>query len=432
MDLAVLILQIGVILVAARFAGWLFRKFHQPQVIGEMVAGLALGPSLLGWIAPGISAQLFPPASLVFLNSLSQVGLLLFMFLVGLELDLKKLRTLGRTAIITSNISVIVPFALGALLAFYLYPVLSANTVPFLGFALFMGAAMSVTAFPVLARILTERKLLKTEVGTVAIACAAVDDVTAWCILAGIIALVRSEGGGSLLLTLGGLGLYVMVMIFIVRPLLRRVERSYLNSGLSYDLIAVVILLILASGWTTEYLGVHALFGAFFAGVISPKNKDLVREISARFEPITVVMLLPLFFALTGLRTNVSLISGVTMWFYCAAIIFVAVAGKWGGSMISARANGMPWRESAAIGILMNTRGLVELVILNIGLDMGVLSPALFSMMVLMALTTTFMATPLLQWIYPERLARESVEEIPRERVKLEEAAYARASSQID
>jgi Kef-type K+ transport system membrane component KefB len=423
MDLATLILQIGVILVVARLAGWIFRWFHQPQVIGEMVAGLALGPSLLGWVAPGLSAQLFPPASLGFLNSLSQVGLLLFMFLVGLELDLKKLRTLGRIAVVTSNISTIVPFAGGAVLAFFIYPILSEPTVHFTGFALFMGAAMSVTAFPVLARILIERKLLKTEVGTVAIVCAAVGDVTAWCILAGIIALVRSEGSGPLLLTLGGLGVYVLIMIFIVRPLLRRIERSYLNGGLSYDLIAVIILLILASGWATEWLGVHALFGAFFAGVISPKNKEFIRKVSARFEPITVVMLLPLFFALTGLRTNVGLISGGTMWFYCGMIILVAVAGKLGGSMLSARANGMPWRESAAIGVLMNTRGLVELVILNIGLDMGVLGPTLFSMMVLMALTTTFMTTPLLQWIYPDRLAHKSVEE-ESPPVTLEEAAY--------
>ncbi len=427
-DLMTLILQIGVIMVAARFAGWVFRKFHQPQVVGEMVAGILLGPSLLGWVAPGLSAQLFPASSLGFLNALSQIGLLIFMFLVGLELDLKKLRTLGRTAVITSNVSIIVPFVLGIFVALFLYPKFSDGSVPLTAFALFMGAAMSVTAFPVLARILTERKLLSTEVGIVAIACAAVDDVTAWCMLAGIIALMRSEGNSfSLLLTLGGLGLYLGIMIFIARPLLRRVEYSYLRGGLSYDLIAVIVLLILASGWATEWLGVHALFGAFFAGVISPKNEKFARELSARFEPLTVVMLLPLFFALTGLRTNISLISDVTMWLYCGLIIFVAVAGKWGGSMISARLNGMPWRESAAIGILMNTRGLVELVILNIGLDMGFLPPAVFSMMVLMALATTFMATPLLQWVYPERMIRNA-EEIARARVSVQKAAYNQAS----
>jgi Kef-type K+ transport system membrane component KefB len=421
-DLVTLILQVGVIIIVARCTGWLFRRFHQPQVVGEMVAGLLLGPSLLGRVAPGLAGQLFPPASLGFLNSLSQMGLLLFMYLVGLELDLKKLRSLGHTAVITSHVSIIIPFVLGALVALFLYPRLSDGSVRFTEFALFMGAAMSVTAFPVLARILTERKLLLTEVGTVAIACAAVDDITAWCILAGIIALARSTGGQfSLLLTLCWLGLYLTTMMYVVRPMLRRIERSFLRAGLSYDLIAVVILLILASSLFTEWMGVHALFGAFFAGVVSPKHKNFVRELTARFEPVTIVMLLPLFFALTGLRTSISLISGVSMWLYCALIIFVAVAGKLGGSMISARINGMPWRESAAIGILMNTRGLVELVILNIGLDMGVLSPALFSMMVLMALTTTFMATPLLQWVYPERLFRD-VEEPTRRRVNVEEA----------
>lgn len=409
--LILLIFQIGIILVAARVTGWVFRRFQQPQVVGEMVAGLLLGPSLLGRVAPGISAQMFPASSLGVLNSLSQIGLLLFMFLVGLRLDLKKLHELGRTAIITSHISIILPFILGVLLAHFLYPRLSNSSVRFMGFALFMGAAMSITAFPVLARILTERRLLSTEVGIVAIACAAVDDVTAWCILAGIIALVRaSDTAFSLPMTLGGLALYLAVMVYVVRPLLGRMERAYMRGGLSHDLIAVAILLLLASSWVTEWLGVHALFGAFFAGVMAPKQKDFVQDLSAQFEVVTVVMLLPLFFALTGLRTSVSLISGATMWLYCLLIIFAAITGKFGGSMISARVNGMAWRESAAIGILMNTRGLVELVILNIGLDMGVLSPTLFSMMVLMALTTTFMATPLLQWIYPERLVQRAGE----------------------
>ncbi|HEX8737853.1 MAG TPA: cation:proton antiporter [Pyrinomonadaceae bacterium] len=417
-----LILQIGVIIAAARCIGLLFRKFQQPQVIGEIVAGLLLGPSLLGHVSPALSAQLFPPASLGALNAISQVGLMIYMFLVGLELDLKKLRSLGNTAVVISQVSIVVPFLLGILIALFLYPRLSDSSVRFIAFALFMGAAMSVTAFPVLARILTDRKLLTTEVGTVSIACAAVDDVSAWCILAGIIALLRAdEGQFSLLLTLGALVFYLIVMIYVASPLLRRLETSYLRGGLSFDMIAVIILVLLASGWVTEWLGVHALFGAFFAGVISPKNKEFAREVSSRFEPLTVVLMLPLFFALTGLRTNVSLISGYTMWFYCLLIIFVAIAGKLGGAMIAARVKGMPWRESAAIGLLMNTRGLVELVILNIGLDMGVLSPTLFSMMVLMALTTTFMATPLLHWVYPEHMLRS------REQPEIKDVAFEQA-----
>ena len=399
-----LILQIGTILIVARLVGWLFGKLQQPRVVGEMLAGILLGPSLLGWLAPGISAAIFPPDSLGHLNSLSQVGLLIFMFLVGLELDLGHLRELGRAAVMTSQVSIIVPFILGSAFALYLYPRLSDPSVHFTGFALFMGAAMSVTAFPVLARILTERNMFRTRVGSVAIACAAVDDVTAWCILAGIVVIVRAS---SMELPVWqivvGLAVFVLLMGFVVRPALRRLEMVYEKRGhLTQDLIAVILLVVLASGWITESLGVHALFGAFLAGVIMPRHPKLSGELSQKFEALIVVLLLPIYFALTGLRTSIFLISGAQMWLYCAVIIVLAVIGKLGGSMLSARLNGMTWREAAAVGILMNTRGLVELVILNIGLDLGILSPPLFSIMVLMALVTTLMTTPLLTWIYPE------------------------------
>jgi Kef-type K+ transport system membrane component KefB len=402
-----LILQIGTILIVARLVGWLFGKLHQPRVIGEMVAGILLGPSLLGWLAPNISANLFPSASLGHLNSLSQVGLLIFMFLVGLELDLRQLRTLGRAAVMTSQVSIIAPFILGSLFAVYLYPRLSDPGVSFAGFALFMGAAMSVTAFPVLARILTERNMLRTRVGSVAITCAAVDDVTAWCILAGIIVIVRSSSLElPVWLTLSGLAAFVVVMGLVVRPALRRLEMVYEKRGnLTQDLIALILLVVLASGWITESLGVHALFGAFLAGVVMPRHDKLTEELYQKLEAIVVVLLLPLYFALTGLRSSILLINGPRMWLYCAVIIVLAVVGKLGGSMFSARLNGMTWRESAAVGILMNTRGLVELVILNIGLDLGILSSALFSIMVLMALVTTLMTTPLLSWVYPEGIA---------------------------
>ena len=405
--LQLLILQIGTILVVARLVGWLFGKLHQPRVIGEMVAGILLGPSLLGWLAPNISANLFPPASLGHLNSLSQVGLLIFMFVVGLELDLRQLRKLGRAAVMTSQVSIIAPFILGSLFAVYLYPRLSQPGVSFAGFALFMGAAMSVTAFPVLARILTERNMLRTRVGSVAITCAAVDDVTAWCILAVIIVIVRSSSLElPVWLTLSGLAAFVLVMVFGVRPALRRLEMIYEKRGnLTQDLIAIILLVVLASGLITESLGVHALFGAFLAGVVMPRHDRLTEELSQKLEAVVVVLLLPLYFALTGLRSSIFLISGARMWLYCAVIIVLAVVGKLGGSMFSARWNGMSWRESAAVGVLMNTRGLVELVILNIGLDLGILSPALFSIMVLMALVTTLMTTPLLAWIYPQAIA---------------------------
>jgi len=326
------------------------------------------------------------------------------MFLVGLELDLGHLRELGRAAVMTSQVSIIVPFILGSAFALYLYPRLSDPSVHFTGFALFMGAAMSVTAFPVLARILTERNMFRTRVGSVAIACAAVDDVTAWCILAGIVVIVRAS---SMELPVWqivvGLAVFVLLMGFVVRPALRRLEMVYEKRGhLTQDLIAVILLVVLASGWITESLGVHALFGAFLAGVIMPRHPKLSGELSQKFEALIVVLLLPIYFALTGLRTSIFLISGAQMWLYCAVIIVLAVIGKLGGSMLSARLNGMTWREAAAVGILMNTRGLVELVILNIGLDLGILSPPLFSIMVLMALVTTLMTTPLLTWIYPE------------------------------
>lgn len=400
-----LILQIGTILIVARLVGWVFGKLHQPRVVGEMLAGILLGPSLLGWLAPSLSSSVFPPDSLGHLNALSQVGLLIFMFLVGLELDLGHLRELGRAAVMTSQVSIIVPFILGSSFAIYLYKELSDPSVSFAGFALFMGAAMSVTAFPVLARILIERNMLRTRVGSVAIACAAVDDVTAWCILAGIVVIVRASSLElPLWLTLSGLAAFLLMMGFVVRPALRRLEMVYEKRGcLTQDLIAIILLVVLASGWITETLGIHALFGAFLAGVIMPRHGELSRELSQKFEALIVVLLLPIYFALTGLRSSFFLIGGARMWLYCGVIIALAVAGKLGGSMLSARLNGMTWRESAAVGILMNTRGLVELVILNIGLDLGILSPALFSIMVLMALVTTLMTTPLLGWVYPEQ-----------------------------
>ncbi|HXI90696.1 MAG TPA: cation:proton antiporter [Blastocatellia bacterium] len=402
-----LILQIGTILIAARLVGWLFGKLHQPRVVGEMLAGILLGPSLLGWLAPNISSSLFPSDSLGHLNSLSQVGLLIFMFLVGLELDLGHLRELGRAAVMTSQVSIIVPFILGSTFAVYLYPRVSDPSVSFTGFTLFMGAAMSVTAFPVLARILIERNMLRTRVGSVAIACAAVDDVTAWCILAGIVVVVRASSLElPVWLTVSGLAAFVLLMGLVVRPALRRLEMVYEKRGnLTQDLIAIILLVVLASGWITETLGVHALFGAFLAGVVMPRHSELSRELSQKFEALIVVLLLPIYFALTGLRSSIFLITGAKMWLYCAVIIVLAVVGKLGGSMVSARLNGMTWRESAAVGILMNTRGLVELVILNIGLDLGILSPALFSIMVLMALVTTLMTTPLVRWVYPEPIA---------------------------
>ncbi len=408
-----LLLQIGVILAASRLVGLAFRRIQQPQVMGEMVAGILLGPSFFGWVAPSLSAQLFPAASLPALQALSQTGLVLFMFLVGVELDPKLLRGRGEAAVITSHASIVAPFFLGSALALYLYPRLSDDSVQFAGFALFMGAAMSVTAFPVLARILTERNLLRTKVGAVTIACAAVDDVSAWCILAAVVTLVRAEASpGELALTIGGSLVFAIAMLTVVRRAVSRIEVHYRNRGrvLTQDVIALLLLLMVASAWTTERLGIHALFGAFLMGAILPKDGLFVRDLTAKLEDLTVVFLLPVFFAFTGLRTRIGLIQGAEMWLQCGLILVVAVAGKLGGSALAARATGLSWREAGALGALMNTRGLMELVILTIGLDLGIISPALFVMMVLMALTTTFMTTPLLEWIYPTRLIRDEAD----------------------
>src|SRR5215212_938223 len=402
-DIKILLVQIGVILLTANAVGWLLGKFRQPQVVGEMVAGVLLGPSLLGWVAPEFFATLFPPDSLGPLFTLSEIGLLLFMFMVGLELDTKKLRELGYTAVVISKISIIVPFVLGALLAIFLFPRVTDGSLPFTGFVLLMGAAMSVTAFPVLARILGERNLLGTKLGTLTIACAAINDVTAWCLLAVIVALVRSEVNQLLLWQLlAGLLIYFAVMIFVLRPLLKKLVARQADTEKPDKIIAVLLVCMFASSLATEWLGIHALFGAFFAGVIVTKENGFTEEVRRRLKVPVVVLLIPLFFAFTGLRTNIGLISGSEMILYCGLVFLVAVTGKFGGSMIAARVMGTPWRESAAIGVLMNTRGLIELVILNIGLDIGVLTPPLFSIMVFMAMGTTLITTPILLWINPE------------------------------
>jgi len=414
-DLFKLVLQIAVILAVCRIVGSIFRKLGQPRVVGEMFAGILLGPSLLGWMAPGVSAYLFPAASLGFLNALSQIGVVVFMFLVGLGINPGELKRHGHAAVLTSHVSITAPFVLAAFLSFYLYPKLSDDSVAFTSFALFMGAAMSITAFPVLARILTERDLLGSRLGTVAIACAAVDDVTGWCILAYIVVLIRSaHNPTSIWVTIGGIVAFALIMIYGVRRLLHRYETIYRQRGqLSENLLALMLLLVLGSALCTEWLGIHLLFGSFLMGAIMPKEKKFVRYVLDRFETITVTLLLPLFFAFTGLRTNIALVKGQDMWMYCGLIILVATVGKLGGSMVASWLSGMPLREAAGLGTLMNTRGLMELVILNIGLDIKVISPALFSMMVLMALFTTFMTTPVLAIICPDRLLREEPARIP-------------------
>jgi Kef-type K+ transport system membrane component KefB len=402
---ATLILQIAVILVAARAVGLLFRFINQPQVIGEITAGIMLGPSLLGWTLPKVSALLFPPSSLGYLNTLSQVGIIIYMFLVGVSFNPKEVKNCGHAALLTSHASIIAPFVLGALLALLLYPRLSDDGVSFLAFALFMGAAMSITAMPILARILADRHALGSRMGTVAISCAAVDDITGWSILAYIVVLVRTEAASKpAWVTLAGSIVFLLLMVYVARPLARGFYTAFERERkLNEYMIALLLLLVFVSALITDWLGIHLLFGGFLCGAIMPKEENFVLYVFEKFESVTVVLLLPLFFAFTGLRINLRSLPGGAMWFWCGCIILVAIAGKLVGSMIAARAAGMAWKDAAGVGVLMNTRGLLELVILNLGLDLGVMSPVLFSMMVVMTLVTTFMTSPLLRWIFPVR-----------------------------
>lgn len=390
--------QLLVILVATRACGLLARRVGQPQVIGEMLAGIMLGPSLFGALAPAAAGALFPPSSLGALSALSQVGMVLFMFLVGLELDTTALRAQGHAAVLTSHVSIVFPFALGATLALAVYGRFAPPGVPFAVFALFLGAAMSVTAFPVLARILTERGLLRTPLGTLAISAAAVDDVTAWMVLAGIMAMVRSTSGRTApWVPPAGLVLFIAAVYLVRHPLRRRVAGAFARKGhLGHDLMAMLVALALVGACVTEAIGVHALFGSFLVGLALAPEHRIARAVRDRLDDLLVVVLLPLYFAFTGLRTRLDLLDDVGDWGWAAAILVVAVAGKLGGSALAAGISGVPWRDALALGALMNTRGLMELVILNVGLDLGVLSLPLYSMMVLMAVATTVMTQPLL------------------------------------
>jgi Kef-type K+ transport system membrane component KefB len=378
-----------------------------------MFAGILIGPSLLGRIAPEFSQFLLPPAIAPQLGIIAQIGVVLFMFLVGLELDTSGLRKRPQAAIGISQASIAVPFVLGALLALYVYPRFSTSDVPFFVFALFMGISMSVTAFPVLARILTDRKLNKTRLGVVALTCAAINDVTAWCLLALVVSVAKSTPGDALTTTLFTI-LFVAVMCFVGRPLIRRwVYKRNRDEHISQLTLGLVFIGFLASALTTEAIGIHALFGAFVFGALIPHDSPLARDLTLRLNDAVVVLFLPVFFAFTGMRMQIGLVSGTEAWFVCGLIVLVATLGKFGGSYVAARVSGLPPRESATIGILMNTRGLMELVVLNLGLDLGVISPVLFAMLVLMALITTFATSPVLHLLYRGRSVQESFDSKP-------------------
>ncbi|MFB9467619.1 cation:proton antiporter [Streptomyces cinereospinus] len=395
-----LLIAVPAVILACRAGAQLVRRLGQPPVVGEIVVGILFGPSLLGWLWPDAQAWLFPQSALPYIGVLGNIGLLAFMFLVGLELDLTALRGHSRTAVAVSQSSIAVPLLLGTLLAFGMYGTFAPEGTDRVAFVLFIAVSMSITAFPVLARILTDRGLYRTRVGALAMACAAVDDVTAWCLLAAVVAVTKSSSPAEALTTAGYALAFALVMFYAVRPLLNRwaarAERKY-GDG--------VVLVVLFSGlclsaYATEEIGVHALFGAFLFGVVTPRGRRKIEATAARVRAFTVPVLLPLFFVSTGLKTDVSLLGGDgAQWLWAGAVLAVAVLGKWGGGSVAARLAGQDWRDALSIGALMNCRGLTELVVLNIGLGLGVIGPGLFTILVLMALVTTAATSPALSRI---------------------------------
>jgi Kef-type K+ transport system membrane component KefB len=390
-----LLLALVVILVVAKAVGRVFRWLGQPPVVGEVLAGLLLGPSLLGRVSPAALAFLLPPQVAPLLGVLAQVGVILFMFLVGVDLDPGVMRSRTQSTIAISHASITLPFVLGSLLALPLYSRLSTRDVPFTAFALFLGVSMSITAFPVLARILTDRGIQRTRLGVIALTCAAVDDVTAWCLLAFVVSFVKAQSGSAMVTALLTAA-YIGLLLVAVRPLVARLVRAVDHRGVTQGVLTVTFVALLVSALITEAIGVHAIFGAFVLGATVPHDSRIARQLREQLEGVVVVLLLPAFFAFTGLRTQVGLVHGAAGWLLCGGIVLVASLGKFGGSAAAARLTGLSWHDAASLGVLMNTRGLVELIVLNIGLDLRVLSPALFAMLVLMALVTTMATTPLL------------------------------------
>ena len=397
------LLAMVVVIAAARGLGAVFRAVGQPAVIGEVVAGILLGPSLLGRISPAAQHFVLPQEIAPHLGVVAQVGVLLFMFLVGLELDTSLLRKRSHATLAISHTSIVVPFLMGATLALWLYPALAPAGVSFTNFSLFLGLSLSITAFPVLARILSDRGIQRSQLGVVAIACAAIDDASAWCLLAVVVGIVRSAAANALV-TIALTAAYVAFMAFVVRPVaVKLVRRAELveRTGAGTTTLAFVALLV--SALVTEAIGIHALFGAFLLGAVIPHDSALAKDLEHRLEQFVVVVLLPAFFALTGMRTEIGLLSTTTDWLFAGLVLFVACAGKFGGAMLSARFTGFGWRDASMLGALMNTRGLMELIVLNIGLDLGVISPRLFAMLVIMAVVTTLITSPLLTLLSERR-----------------------------
>ena len=388
------------IITAARIFGAICLRLGQPRVIGEVCAGIALGPSLLGRVAPDLMASLFPSAVSPVLGILAQIGVILYMFLIGLELNSGLLKSKAHVTVAISHASIVAPFLLGSFLALFVFEKYAPAGVSFTSFALFLGVAMSITAFPILARILTDLQLSQTELGVIALSCAAADDVTAWCLLAFVVGVTQADLYGAVL-TIVLTGGYIGLMFGVSRPLLKKLLPDSDQTELPVGATAWVLIAVLASALITEAIGIHAIFGAFLLGAVIPHDSLLARSFRNKLEDVVSILLLPAFFAYTGTRTQIGLLSEWPDWWFCLLIIIVATLGKFGGTFVASKFTGLDSRTSASLGILMNTRGLMELIVLNIGLDLGVISPTLFAMMVLMALATTIATTPILRRLLP-------------------------------
>ena len=399
--MTLLLIQMTVVLLVTVFCGWLARKLGQARVIGEIIGGILIGPSVFGRFTPHWSAILFSATSFNAFDILSTVGLILFLFLIGMELDYGQLYRQRATAVMASGMSILFPFAMGALLAHSLRIRFAPHGIGSIPFVLFLGISMSITAFPVLARIIEERRMQGTALGTTAILCAAVDDVVAWALLAIALALIGHDGGSaSLPLRLVGLAVYLLLMIVVVRPLAAwLVKHMRTTTDLPLEMLGVVVALTLCSAAATEAIGVHPLFGAFMAGVCFPRVERWQAAMRAKLDMLVSVLLLPLFFALTGMRTRLDLLNGGRVWFWAGIVLVAAVFGKMGGAALAARWNGQTWKDAAALGALLNTRGLVELIVLNIAYNVGAFTPTLFTMLVVMALVTTMITTPILNML---------------------------------
>jgi Kef-type K+ transport system membrane component KefB len=401
-----------IVIAAARTCGSLAAWLGQPRVMGEVVAGILLGPTAFGALAPELQATVFPSDLIPILGVVANLGLAYYMFTVGMEANLGQVRNRMTRTLAISNASVAIPFALGLLAAIPTFELLAPDTT-FAAFAIFLGVAMSITAFPVLARILIERGMLVGRVGTTALLAAAVDDVTAWFLIALALAVASSSSLGGVLETIGLAVAFVLVMVLVVRPLLRTLAREY-ERWQRGDILALVLGGVLACSFATEKIGISLIFGAFMAGLVMPRRSRLADAAESQIQAFILLVLLPLFFAYTGLRTDIGLLDRPELWLIAGGLLLVAIAGKFLGAMFAARISGFDWRGSAVMGTLMNTRGLTELIVLNIALEAGVISKALFAALVLMALITTFMAGPLLKLFDPDNsLARAGASPAP-------------------